>query len=88
VTTAIYALPAVMLVREGHDLGVAALAGATVGAVDATLGWAVSWMIGPGVPPPGSAPVVVLLTMITVVGIGALVGLASGFVTRKLSARA
>jgi hypothetical protein len=36
----------------------AAAAGLGVGAIDATLGWAVSWVIGPGRPEPGDPPVI------------------------------
>ena len=87
VSTAIYALPAVMVARDGHRLRAAAFAGGAVAAVDATIGWAIAWAIGPGAPPAGSGPEVLLLTVISVVGIGALVGLAAGFVTRRVTGR-
>ena len=85
VSTAIYAFPALKLAREGHDLRAAALAGAVVAMVDSTIGWAVATVIGPGAPPPGSHPAVIVLTAITVTGIGALIGLVAGLAARRLS---
>lgn len=92
VSTAIYAFPAVMLALDGHGVSVASLAGATVAFVDATVGWAVSWLIGPGAPLMDSrSPEAVALTVTFVVIVGALVGLTAGFiaprVARKRSAR-
>lgn len=79
-STSIYAFPAVIAVRDGHRVRVAALAGATVALVDATIGWAVSSAIGPGAPAPDSTPVVLLLSVITVVVVGAVTGLIAGIV--------
>jgi hypothetical protein len=39
----------------GGRVSQAAIAGGTVGVIDATLGWAISWAIGPGRPQPGEA---------------------------------
>lgn len=92
VSTAIYAIPAVMLALDGHGLRVTSLASATVAFVDATVGWAVSWLIGPGAPPVDSRSAeAVALTVTFVVIVGALVGLTAGFIAarvgRKRSAR-
>lgn len=84
VSTAIYAFPAVMVVRKGGDLRAAALAGATVALADASIGWALFWAIGPADPPPDGDGVVLVLTALTVVGIGAVVGTLAGIVTRRL----
>ncbi len=86
VSTAIYAFPAVMAVHRGHKLRVATIAGATVALVDATAGWAVSWLIGPGAPPADSrSPALLVLTATTVVVLGAVVGLAAAWITRRFA---
>jgi len=91
VSTAIYAMPAVMVALGGQGARSASLAGATVAFADATVGWAVSWLIGPGAPPADSrSPEALALTVLFVVTVGALVGLIAGLVTplmaRKRSA--
>ena len=89
-STAIYAFPAVMAARDGQELRMSALAGAAVALVDATIGWAVGWIIGPGAPPPGSgSPEVLGLAVIAVVvvTVGAGIGLAAGLVTRRFARR-
>ena len=57
----------------------AALAGLTLGLVDATIGWGISWLIGPGQPPadvtftPWMWPIIAITVSLTAV-ICALVG--------------
>lgn len=58
----------------------AALAAAIVGVVEATLGWWVSWIIGPGRSPAGPPSVLQLLTVIaSLAGVGAIVGAFGGW---------
>jgi hypothetical protein len=61
----------------------AGAAGAAMGMVDATLGWAVSWAIGPGRMPDGTLTVsrwVVTLVVVTI--IAAICGALGGFAGR------
>jgi hypothetical protein len=79
------ALALVAALRFGFVRGL--VLGATLGLVDATIGWAVSWAIGPGrVPPGGFGLGVWFFTLLSVVGVGALCGLIGagiGGVVRK-----
>ena len=63
------------------------LMGAALGCVDATLGWAISWAIGPGrVPPEQISLGIWAFTLASVVGIGTicgLIGAGMGALTRK-----
>lgn len=87
-STAIMAFPAVMAVREGQGLRAAAVAGAAVGLAEATLGWAVSWVIGIGAPPPEFRNLgAVTLIGLSVVTIGGVVGLVAGLITRRVPPR-
>ena len=53
--------------------------GAAIAAIDATLGWTISWWIGPGRPPGGFAhPAMVAVTIPIVIVIGGLLGLLGG----------
>jgi hypothetical protein len=54
--------------RAGLPLGKAALLGTWVGGVEATLGWAVSWWLGPGRP---ASP----LTISTIIGVAVFVAI-------------
>ena len=82
------ALALVVALRFGFVRGL--VLGATLGLVDATIGWAVSWVIGPGRVPQGEFGLGVwALTLLSVVGVGALSGLIGagiGGVVRKLRA--
>jgi hypothetical protein len=80
VETAINAVPAFLAAREAGTLRIAVLVGAAIAFVNATIGWAASWIIGPGAPadPANRAPAIVVLTVIFVVGMGALIGLIAG----------
>ena len=64
----------------------ASLLTAAIGAVDSTLGWAVSWWIGPGRPAIGdgsSAVIQVALTIVAVVAIYGVFGLAGAATGRR-----
>jgi hypothetical protein len=58
-----------------HDgsVGVGAIAGGLVAMVDATIGWAISWYIGPG-RIPGASPRRITKIALLVTGYGALCG--------------
>ena len=71
-------------VGRGSDLWSCAFAGSIVGLVDATLGWAVSWWIGPGHPTAElSASAAVSIVLIIVLS-GAAFGWIGGVVSRLL----
>lgn len=75
------ALYAAFAYYGGRKLGLVAavLLGATMGLTDATLGWAVSWAIGPGRLPPGTlTPSMWLFAAAYVVALGAVCGLLGG----------
>ena len=58
-----------------------AIAAAIVAAIEATVGWAISWYLGPGRLAPGQAtPHRILSTVVTVSAIGAICGSAGAFV--------
>ncbi len=63
----------------------AALAGLAVGAVDATLGWAIAWAIGPGRPPPGDAhgPAAVAAGAATALLVGSAVAALGGWIAGR-----
>ena len=57
-----------------------AIAAAIVAAIEATVGWAISWYVGPGRLAPGQAtPHRILSTVVTVSAIGAICGSAGAF---------
>jgi len=57
----------------------AVLLGMAMGLIDASAGWAVSWVIGAGRLPPGTLTVTVwLVTAVSVVILGAIYGLIGG----------
>ena len=67
--------------RAGVWLGVAG--GGLVALVDATLGWTLSWIIGPGRPPNGfEGWPATLSVIIVVVASGALLGLVGGGISK------
>lgn len=65
----------------------AALAAGIVGAVEATLGWGVSWLIGPGQPPGSSDQVPVALTLgvtiIIVIATASAIGAIGGLLGKR-----
>jgi hypothetical protein len=70
----IYAAVGFMIGRRA-DVGAAALGVAIIAVVEATIGWAVSWAIGPGRPPNGTPGIGVLATTVVLVAAtGATIG--------------
>lgn len=57
------------------------LVGAFLGLVDSTLGWAISWTIGPGKPDIEMTPVLIAFTVIFVMIVGAILGQFGGLIT-------
>jgi hypothetical protein len=58
-----------------------AIAAAIVAAIEATVGWAISWYLGPGrLPVAQATPHRILSTVVTVSAIGAICGSAGAFV--------
>ena len=89
VSFALYALAGALVVRAGGSPADGAAVGAVLGLVDATLGWAISWWLGPGRPPAGAgafgvvaaALVLVPLTAAALGWVGAhLFGIATGLI--------
>lgn len=79
-TWVIYCAVAFLAVRATNSIGSAALAAAIVGLVEATLGWGIAWLIGPGRTADGSisaAGAFLAIGMVTLVAgsLGAIVGL-------------
>jgi hypothetical protein len=57
------------------------LGGAAIAAVDATLGWTIAWVLGPGRPEMGfTQPWLLLATVCFVIVIGAALGISGGIV--------
>jgi hypothetical protein len=54
------------------------VAGAFLGLIESTLGWAISWYIGPGKVSMEMNPVLIVATIIFVVGVAAVLGLIGG----------
>lgn len=83
----IYAAGGFFAARRG-GLRTAALGGGAVALVDTTLGWAISWALGPGRPPAGYTglgPIVgtVALAWLTGLASGVVGGLLARFPTRR-----
>jgi len=71
-------------VGRGAGLWSCAFAGGVVGLVDATLGWAVSWWIGPG-RPAAELSATAAVSIVLIVGLsGAAFGWLGGAVSRML----
>jgi hypothetical protein len=86
---AIYGLVAFLVARRAGSLRAGVGAGAVVALADATVGWAVSWWIGPGAPDPGDDDVTsIALTVVAVVFTGAALGLCGGWLGRRSAAEA
>src|SRR5688572_2072269 len=80
VSTFINAVPAYLASRDARKIRIGVLVGAAIAFVDATIGWAASWLIGPGAPADSAyrTPELVAVTVIIVVAIGAVIGLIAG----------
>jgi hypothetical protein len=84
----IYAAVGFLAARAGGGLPPALLAGIILGLVDATVGWAVSWAVGPGRPPEGTLSVGRwAVAAITVAVTGGCIGLLGGVVARLTAGR-
>jgi hypothetical protein len=83
----IYAAAGFFAARSG-GLRTAAQGGGAVALADATLGWAISWALGPGRPAAGYtglAPILGTIALAWLTGIAS--GLAGGFIARSLTPR-
>jgi hypothetical protein len=79
----IYAITGFVAARHG-GVAAAATAGAVVGFAEATLGWAISWLIGPGRLPSGTPSLGrIASTVLTVTLIGAAVSALGGVAGRR-----
>ena len=84
VSFAAYALVAFAAARERGSRMIGVAAGSAVAGADATVGWLVSWIIGPGAPEPGDREVVfVVVSAAGVVATGALLGLVGGIIRKR-----
>ena len=74
--------------KAGRQAGMAAAltTGASLGLVDSTLGWAISWAIGPGRPSQVISTVAIAVTCVFVIGLGAVLGLVGGVLARAIGA--
>jgi hypothetical protein len=81
---------AFMAAAETRAVRVGIAVGALVSLVDATVGWAITWAMGPGAPflldafDQDDLPVYVALTIVSVVAIGALTGLVAALLATRL----
>lgn len=66
--------------RSGWAYGM--VAGALMGLVDSTIGWAISWTIGPGRPDTEMKAPMVIATIVFVTILGAVVGTVGGLLSR------
>lgn len=67
-----------------NSLLFAPLTGAIMSFVDSTLGWYISWIIGPGRPAMEMDSTAIISTVIFVTLIGAVIGFVSGLVERMI----
>lgn len=67
--------------RQG-SLGLSVLAGGVVAFVDATLGWYISWIIGPGRPESKTTATAISTTVLIVTLLGAALGSIGGLFAR------
>jgi hypothetical protein len=82
----IYSLVGMAVGRSG-SLGAAAASGAAVAFVEATIGWMISWRIGPGRPPGVAVPATSLVRAIIIVTItGASFGVIGGGLAQLVTA--
>ncbi len=73
-----------------RSVGRAALAAGIVGSIEATLGWAVSWVIGPGRPPEGSSYTLgsLVVAVPLVVAVASVIGSIAGVIRTRRPANA
>lgn len=93
IDTAIYAVAAFLAARESGKLQVGVAGGAVVALADATVGWAATWVIGPGAIrfpveySPGLIAVGVVFVVIVVTVIGGVTGFIAGVLAVRLQRR-
>lgn len=79
---------AFLAARQTGSIKVGIGAGATVALADATVGWAISWLIGPGAPDPGDRDaLVVIATALLVIGAGVVEGAVGGWIGAHVARR-
>jgi hypothetical protein len=88
-TIGTYAIYLLITYRAGKQVGLlpAVLIGAALGLVDATLGWAISWAIGPGRPDQPMSGALIAGAVVFVVMLGAALGLLGGTAGRVIGAK-
>lgn len=74
------------IAARGSGLLAGVGSGAAVAGVDATIGWVVSWLIGPGYLP-GASPDLVVIVIVEVVFLGALCGGIGALAARVFTTR-
>lgn len=78
-----------LLVARATDLKMGMVAAAETGLVEATLGWAISWLVGVGrLSSEELPPAAIVATVIGVILSAAVVGLIGALIGRKLGRRA
>lgn len=80
-STAIYAMVGYFSANK-KNVVVGSLAGAVMGLVDSTLGWYISWTVGPGKPEIDLDGTMIIATIITVTLLAAFIGMIGGFIAR------
>jgi hypothetical protein len=83
ISFAIYGAVSFLAARETGRAEAGVIAGATVALVEATVGWAVSWLIGPGKPEGDYGFGTLVVTAAVVVGTGAVIGLIAGRIATR-----
>ncbi len=83
---AIYAVAAFLTARDEGETRWGVFAGGTVAFVEATVGWTVSWVIGPGALD-DATPGVLIGVVLASVALGAIVGLVAGLAAIGVLAR-
>ncbi len=84
----IYGATAFVAAKLVARVGAGVVAGLSVAATEATLGWAISWLIGPGQPSPEDrAAGAVVAVALTVTATGAAIGLVAGLIGKRAAAR-
>jgi hypothetical protein len=80
----IYAATAFLTARAAGNVRGGALAGLALAATDATFGWAISWLIGPGAPDPADRDAAtVVVAALLVAATGAIIGAVAGLAGRR-----
>ena len=88
VSLLIYGTTAFLASKLVARVEVGVLAGVCVAGTEATLGWGISWLIGPGQPSPEDQAVATVIAVAFVVALGgALVGLIGGLLGKRAAAR-